>query len=175
MKKKSSIFFVVAILILIGAFFWLDSGKVVAPGDGGEENVPEDPNADLPQAPEIFDNPNLGKLNPATCSIGGALVYTEKNNFTNQSAILKYKNVDSPARHIIWRIEPEIKASIGPNLFSQLTLPTGQTNIAVVFDEETLAKEYTLRAKVTYGQFIEGDLKIFESECSGQTRVKINF
>lgn len=136
--------------------------------------------ASSPQAtPSSTEEPFSGlhgiKL-PATCQVGGEINFPDKNTFSTRDSKISWQNVDSQGRLINWRISPRDNLKIGPNIFANLAVPDGQyENLTVRLPENPVAKNYLLTASVTYGQFIQGDLKVKEVTCSGQVKVNLNF
>ena len=117
-----------------------------------------------------------GIKSPATCQVGGEVNFTAKDTFISNGSKISWKNVDSQGRLINWHIAPQDDLKIGPNIFANLTVPDGEyQNLTVRLPENPTSKTYTLTASITYGQFIKGDLKVKETNCSGQVKVNLNF
>src|SRR3989338_3250215 len=125
-------------------------------------------------AEEHFVGPH-GIKSPATCQVSGEAEFSEPGLYSSNTKI-SWQNVDSQGRLINWRISPNDSLSIGPNLFANLTVPDGQyDNLTIRLPENPISKTYLLTASITYGQFIDGDLKVKEVNCSGQAKVIFNF
>ena len=123
---------------------------------------------------EPFIGPN-GIKSPATCQVSGEAEFSEPRLYSSNTKI-SWQNVDSQGRLINWRIIPNDSLIIGPNLFANLIVPDGQyENLTIRLPEKPVSKTYLLTASVTYGQFIGGDLKVKEVNCSGQAEVRISF
>ena len=132
------------------------------------------PRPSVPPTEEPFVGPN-GIKSPATCQVDGKAEFFDPGSYSSNTKI-SWQNVDSQGRLIKWRISPNDGLAIGPNLFANLIVPDGQyNNLTIRLPENPVSKTYLLTASVTYGQFINGDLKVKEVNCSGQAEVKINF
>ena len=118
----------------------------------------------------------VGRLAPAKCNLTGEIVFIEPNIYESGKAFIEYENIDHEARLITWTVIPEYDFSTGPNIFANLAIPTGKVGLSVSLDDILpIQKEYVVKAKVTYGQLINGDIKLFEAECTGETKIKISF
>ncbi len=103
-------------------------------------------------------------------------MYTSANTYQSKGSILTYYNVDHPSRLVYWSISPAPDFNIGPNIFSGVSLPHGREQITATLNPDiTPQKHYTVTAKITYGQFVKGDLKVFEAQCSGHTEIDIAY
>jgi len=133
-----------------------------------------------PSAPTVStQEPFLG-LNgvksPATCQVEGGVEFTAADSFISKGSKISWQNIDSRGRLIKWQVSPKDDLAVGPNIFESLPLPDGQyQNLTVRLPEKPIAKTYILTASVTYGQFVKGDLKIKETNCTGQVKVDLNF
>jgi hypothetical protein len=168
-------------LLVYGAFFGPDDLPKITPTPipTPTQSVTESPiptaSPTVASTPEGFIGPT-GLKAPASCSIGGEINYLEKRTYASSpDAKISWKNVDSSGRLIKWQSEPADNLSIGPNIYANLRVPDGEYGITVGLPENPLAKEYTLRASVTYGQLIKGNVEVKEVACSGKTKVKLNF
>ena len=113
---------------------------------------------------------------PATCQIGGEVEFLSSDTFASKNTKISWQNIDSRGRLIKWRVSPEDKLAVGPNIFESLPLPDGEyQNPTVHLPENPVSKNYLLTASVTYGQFIGGDLKVKEANCTGQIKVNLNY
>ena len=125
--------------------------------------------------PEPFLGLN-GVTSPATCQVGGEVRFTAVDSFLSLDSKISWQNIDSRGRLIKWHISPDDKLAVGPNIFESLPLPDGQyENLTVRLPENPISKNYLLTASVTYGQFVKGDLKVKETNCTGQVQVNLNF
>lgn len=79
------------------------------------------------------------------------------------------------ARLIQWSVAPNDSLAVGPNLFVNLSIPHGSQAVTVGLPDNPKAKNYTLRASVTYGEFVDGSVKMREAQCSGSISVKLNY
>lgn len=106
---------------------------------------------------------------PATCRLEGGINFIREDLYESKGAKIVYRNVDSPARLIFWKITPNDGVlKIGPNIFSGLALPDGEREVGVTLEGTALAKSYTLSASVTYGETdARGVEKIKEALCFG--------
>lgn len=116
---------------------------------------------------------------PASCILSGKVVFSDPNTAIND-ALITYDNVDSPARLIFWESSPGGDIfSIGPNIFSQIPLPSGDSEVTVVIDRETqpTVSHYSLTARVTYAIVDKdgGPIATRESECSGSIEVELTY
>lgn len=125
------------------------------------------------------EEPFLGLNNiksPATCQVDGVIDFTDATTFLSTNSRIAWQNIDSSGRLINWKIFPVDKIAVGPNIFANLTVPDGQYHeLTIRLPEKPIAKKYTLTASVTYGQIIQGDVKIKESDCTGRVEVNLNF
>ena len=113
---------------------------------------------------------------PATCQVGGEVAFYDEGTFASKDSKISWQNVDSQGRLINWHISPNDNLKIGPNIFANLDVPNGQyDNLTVRLPEKPAFKNYLLTASITYGQFVQGDLKVKEVNCSGQVKVNLNF
>ena len=123
---------------------------------------------------EPFVGPN-GIKSPATCQVTGEVEFSDPVSYSSDTK-LSWQNVDSQGRLINWRISPNDGLAIGPNIFANLTVPDGQyENLTIRLPENPISKTYLLTVSITYGQFIDGDLKVKEVNCSGQAKVNLSF
>jgi len=119
---------------------------------------------------------NYGKLTkPATCRLTGGLKFLKPTLYENLDNYLTYTGIDSPARQIKWSVSPTDDLRVGPNLTANLILPDGSNRVDVTLPENQKAKQYILTASMTYGRLENGDVKIYEVKCSGNTMVEVAF
>ena len=120
-------------------------------------------------------------LSDASCELKGEIKFLNSNTYDNQEAVFIYNGIDHPARNIKWTKTPDDGSlSIGPNIFSKMQIPYGQTLLGVFPLEESKSKRYELTAKIAYGRLVDengkfvtvgGNVKIFEKQCQGKTVV----
>lgn len=133
------------------------------------------PSAPVSSTQEPFLGLN-GVTSPATCQVGGEVRFTATDSFLSLDSKISWQNIDSRGRLIKWRISPDDKLAVGPNIFESLPLPDGQyENLTVRLPEKPVSKNYLLTASVTYGQFVKGNLEVKETSCTGQVKVNLNF
>lgn len=189
-NTKNLILWGIVAVGIIGLVFYVysskqnrNSGPTVTPDIAQSPMPVPTPTQDStssPQAnPSLTEEPFsslLGIKSPATCQVGGEINFSDEGTFSTRDSKISWQNVDSQGRLINWRISPQDNLKIGPNIFANLTVPNGKyENLTVRLPETPIAKSYTLTASVTYGQFIQGDLKVKETNCSGQVKVNLNF
>lgn len=112
---------------------------------------------------------------PATCRISGETNFSEQKTYSSNTKI-SWQNIDSQGRLINWHISPKDDLAVGPNIFASLTVPNGEYDDPTIrLPEKPISKTYLLTASVTYGQIIQGDVKVKEVSCAGQIKVNLNF
>lgn len=117
-----------------------------------------------------------GIKSPATCQVSGEINFSDAGTFSTRDSQISWQNVDSQGRLINWHISPQDNLKIGPNIFANLIIPNGKyENLTVRLPENPVSKNYLLTASITYGQFVKGDLKVKEVNCSGLVKVNLNF
>lgn len=142
-------------------------------------------NSDVVQSPIPTTSPKLptkesflglhGIKAPATCQISGETNFTDQKTYSSNTKI-SWQNIDSQGRLINWHISPQDGLAIGPNIFANLAVPSGEyQNLTVGLPENPVSKTYLLTASVTYGQIINDDVKVKEASCTGQIKVNLNF
>lgn len=106
----------------------------------------------------------------ASCQLGGEIRFINRNLYETRGAKITYQNVDDPTRQIFWRSEPDDGAlTIGPNLFENLPLPSGEREIGVVLSKTTISKSYILTAAITYGvRNSNEDTEVKNANCTGK-------
>ena len=116
-----------------------------------------------------------GIKTPATCQISGETNFTDQKTYSSNTKI-SWQNIDSQGRLINWHISPQDDLAIGPNIFANLSVPNGEyENLTIRLPENPISKTYLLTVSVTYGQIIQGDVKVKEVNCTGQVKVNLNF
>src|SRR3989344_4697301 len=121
-------------------------------------------------------------LGQASCQLKGEIKFLNHNTYDNQDAKFIYSGVDHPARNISWTVTPADDISVGPNMFSKLALPNGESLLGITLPENPKYKSYELTAKMQYGRLIDdngnfvtvgGNVKVFEKQCGGKTAIVI--
>lgn len=117
-------------------------------------------------------------LDQASCQLQGEIKFLNHNTYDNQDAKLIYSGIDHPARNISWTVTPVDEISVGPNIFSKLVLPNGESLLGITLPENPKYGRYELTAKIQYGRLIDekgnfvtvgGNVKVFEKQCDGKT------
>ena len=116
----------------------------------------------------------------ASCTLRGEVRYLNANTYDNQDALFIYSGIDHPGRNIHWTVTPEDGLAIGPNIFTKMPIPNGESLVGVTLPANPKYKRYELRAVVDYGRLIDdkgnivtvgGNVKVFQKQCSGKTTV----
>ena len=116
----------------------------------------------------------------AACTLGGEIKYLNSNTYDNQDALFTYNGIDHPGRNIHWDITPNDDLKIGPNIFSKMPIPNGQSLIGVALPAIPKYKKYELHAIVDYGRLVDakgnvvttdGNVKLYQAQCSGKTTI----
>lgn len=189
MKNKTIIQLVIlaVVIILITVFFTKNDSQepedlVLSPTPTVSTSVSPTPiptsHPKIPTPTPNLQDPTsiVGRLAPAKCNLTGEIVFIKPNLYESRGSFIEYENIDHEARLINWTIIPEYNFSMGPNIFANLAIPAGKVALSTSLDDVLpTQKEYTVKAKVTYGQLINGDIKLFEAECTGETKIKIGF
>ncbi len=126
----------------------------------------------------VTEEPFLGMgglKSPATCQISGTATFSSSNSFISDTKIA-WQNIDSQGRLINWKISPADDLAIGPNIFGNLSVPNGEyNNLTIRLPQNPKSKNYTALASVTYGQIINGNVEVKETNCSGQVKINLNY
>lgn len=129
-------------------------------------------------APSVTEEPFLGLHGikaPATCQISGEANFSALDSYSSNT-MFAWQNVDSQGRLVNWRVSPNDDLKIGPNLFANLDIPNGSyENLTLKLPENPVSKTYLLTTSITYGQIIQDDVKVKETDCVGQIKVNLNF
>ena len=119
-------------------------------------------------------------LADASCELKGEIKFLNHNTYDNQDALFIYKGIDHPARNIFWTVTPQDNISVGPNIFSKISIPDGENLLGVILPDSPKYKKYELTAKIQYGRQVNekgdfvvsgGNVKVFEKQCAGKTTV----
>ncbi len=119
--------------------------------------------------------PSIPPAQAATCQLRGEIRFINQNLYETKDAKITYQNVDDPTRQIFWKSEPNDGVLvIGPNLFEDLSLPSGEREIGVSLKNNPTSKSYTLTAAITYGfKNSNGDTEVKTTNCTGTITVKM--
>lgn len=178
-NKKNLIFWGVVATTGVGLILYSYFSRPAQ--QGGQPTGPDivqSPTPNLTSMPVSTKEPFIG-LNgikaPAVCQISGEANFTDQKTYSSNTKI-SWQNIDSQGRLINWRISPKDDLAIGPNIFASLQVPNGEyENLTVSLPDNPIFKTYLLTASVTYGQIIQGDVKVKEANCTGQVKVNLNF
>ena len=116
----------------------------------------------------------------ASCKLKGEIKFFDHNTYDNQDALFTYKGIDHPGRNVLWTVTPSDSISVGPNVFSNIAIPNGESLLGVVLPTNPKSKRYELTAKIQYGRLVDdkgkfvtagGYVKVFEKQCDGKTVV----
>lgn len=119
-------------------------------------------------------------LADASCELKGEIKYLNSKTYDNQDAMFIYRGVDNPGRNVIWTVSPKDDILIGPNIFSNIPIPNGESLLGISLPKNPIAKRYELTAKIQYGRLVDekgdfvfagGTVKNFEKQCKGKTVV----
>ena len=187
-NKKNLIFWGIILLVGIGliSYSYLSKSAANSGSDTSVVSPSSSPlGASLSPSPSVSilllptAEPFLGLggiTSPATCQVQGEVLFGSKDSFSSKDSKISWQNVDSQGRLIFWHISPKDNLAIGPNLFGNLTVPNGEyENPTVRLPESPIAKSYLLTASITYGQIIQDDVKVKETDCTGKIKVDLGF
>ncbi len=119
-------------------------------------------------------------LGDASCELKGEIKFLNHNTYDNQDALFTYKGVDHPGSLVFWTVTPQDDISIGPNIFSNIPIPNGDSLLGIVLPENPKSKQYEITATIQYrrqvdakGNFVTegGNIKTFQKQCVGKTTV----
>ena len=202
MKNKTFLLSLLVVVVLSGTYFWMSKhfgskgGVLLSPSPSFIEPTPT-PIVTLSPTPKVSKVPLptgdgatsfVGEpvpwrllLDDASCELKGEIKFLNDHIYDNQNALFIYHGVDHPARNVKWTITPaEPNLSAGPNIFSKLSIPDGQSLLGIFPVDPVSAKKYTLTAVMQYGRLVDdkgkfvtvgGNVKVFEKPCRGQTTV----
>jgi hypothetical protein len=113
----------------------------------------------------------------SVCKISGT-VYIKGDDINLQKtndAVFRYRNIDTQARVIYWNFSPEDEIKAAPNMFAQLNIPDSEYfPVAFFFRSEPKYKEYTAKATITYGDWINGKVESGKRDCEGEIKIIID-
>ncbi len=140
----------------------------------GSSSPPPEPTNQVVPKPTPKPGSSVSLL--ATCQLGGEIRFKTPNLYETIGAKITYQNVDDPTRQIFWKSEPDDGAlTIGPNLFEELPLPSGEREIGVSLKNSPTSKSYTLTAAVSYGaRNSNGDIEVRNVDCDGKITVDMS-
>lgn len=121
------------------------------------------------------DAPNLSETlhGVATCQLNGEIKFINHDLYNNQDARFRYQGVDHPARLVTWTVTPKDDLRVGPNIFNQLSLPNGESQLYISLPDQPMAQSYTLTATINYGRTVNGEFMIYTVACTGQTKITL--
>ncbi len=127
----------------------------------------------LTPAPSPSSSPKSSANIAATCQLSGEIRFISKDLYETIGAKIVYQNVDDKIRQIYWKSNPaDGTLTVGPNLFENLAIPNGQSDVGVALVKKSTIKTYTLTASITYGiKRADGFVEEREAQCSGSTKV----
>ena len=173
-NKKNIIRLVILVagVSFVGLYLWTSD----VPRTSDVVNLPSET---LEPSPTLFPSsppkPNTTKtplpVAVASCELKGEIKFLNGNTYDNQDALFTYSGIDEPGRNIMWTVSPQDDIRVGPNLFTKLPVPNGESLLGVFLPEVPKYKRYELSAKVQYGQVVDNFVKVFEKQCDGKTVV----
>ena len=120
---------------------------------------------------------NFETSNRSVCKISGT-VYIKADNINLQKtndAVFRYRNIDTQARVIYWKIYPEDDVMGGPNMLTQLKIPDDEYfPVNFFFQSEPKYKEYTAKATITYGDLVNNKIESGKRDCEGEIKIIID-
>lgn len=116
-----------------------------------------------------------GLTKPGSCILSGEIEFIEPHLYESKNAKISWSNIDSHGRLINWKISPDDKLAVGPNIFEILQIPDGEAAITIGLPKDPKAKQYHLTASVTYGEIINDRTVMSEVGCSGSVSVKVGY
>src|SRR3989344_7597666 len=115
-------------------------------------------------------------LADASCELKGEIKFINSNTYDNQNALLIYKGIDDPSRNIFWTVTPQDNISVGPNIFSKIPIPNGESLLGGILPTNPKYKKYELTARIRYGRLVDangnfvtenGYVKVMDKQCVG--------
>ena len=94
-------------------------------------------------------------LADASCELKGEIKYLDKSTYDNQDARFIYNGIDSPARNVLWTVSPSDSILVGPNIFSNIPIPNGQSLLGISLPQNPISKRYELTAKIQYVRLVD--------------------
>ena len=191
---------VTVVLVLAGLYFW-----VLKPPGGPVESASPTPSATASPSfvPTPTKTPTVSKvplpsgdgqtsfidekvpwellLADASCELKGEIKFLNEKTYDNQDALFIYKGIDHPGRNIKWTVSPaEPNLEVGPNIFSKIPIPSGESLLGIFPKGGLGFKKYELTAVIEYGRLVDekgkfvtagGDVKVVQKLCKGKTTV----
>lgn len=202
MSKNNIIWLVIltAGVALVGIYFWIPDAQQAS----SISSITDVPSITPEASPSPSSRPNITKvpvsfptgngktsfvgesvpwsllLVDASCELKGELKFLNHNTYDNQDALFSYNGIDSPGRNILWTITPQDNISVGPNIFSNIPIPDGESLLGVSLPENPKSRTYDITAKIQYGRLVDtngkfvtagGTVKMFEKQCKGKTTI----
>ena len=121
-----------------------------------------------------------GLREPASCSVGGRIEFRAPDLYASHDVSFRYRNVDNDGRNVRWVVSPADNLAIGPNLFSGLPIPDGESFVTIRLPSVPKAKEYTLRAFVGYAELVKAkdgslNVEVKEARCTGSILIQLQY
>ncbi|MEK7583035.1 MAG: hypothetical protein AAB483_01360 [Patescibacteria group bacterium] len=119
-------------------------------------------------------------LSDASCELKGEVKFLNHTTYDNQDALLVYSGIDHPGRNVFWTITPKDTISVGPNLFSAMPIPNGESLLGISLPPRPKYKKYDVTARIQYERLVDEDGKFvsekgvarsFEKQCEGKTTI----
>ena len=184
-NKKNIIRLVILVagVSLVGLYLWtsdVNDGELTTPDVQGTSGVQTSPNITSSPSPKLNVSKvplptGTGKTLPAgagaSCQLKGEIKFVNSNTYDNQDALFTYSGIDEPGRNIMWTVSPQDDIQVGPNIFTRIPIPNGESLLGVFLPENPKYKRYELTAKIQYGRVVDGNVKVFEKQCDGKTTV----
>jgi len=168
-NKKILIFIIIGLLILISAQYvswakikyWMRRLK----GENSSSALKESIDLDFETS------------NRSVCKISGTVFIkaSDMNMQKTNDATFYYRNIDTQARIIHWKVYPEDDMKAAPNMFAGLEIPDGEYfPVSFYFQSESKHKEYTAKATITYGDRVNGKIESGKRDCEGEIKIIID-
>ena len=159
--------------VLVGVYLWVFGGikPMSSVVNSPEPSQVESPSAtSIPTKSPSATNIVIPVVSPL-CQLKGEVKFLDINTYDNQDALFIYSGIDDPARNIMWTVYPQDDIRVGPNIFTKLPVPNGESLLGVFLPENPKYKRYELTAKVQYGKIVDGNVNVLEKQCDGKTVV----
>ena len=161
-KYTLPVVIVVVIVLVISGVIYIKKGigPVVTPTPTPDEGVPV----------------GVSKIHPE-CQLGGELVFIQEDLYRVDGAYFNYQKGEDPHDFVRWSISPQEEVSIGPNMFSSLTLSSGKETITFAFEKSGRPqhKTYELKASIDYPFVVNNKVEVLNKPCAGVTKVRITY
>lgn len=162
---------IAALLLGVGVLVFTQSRSPVPPRSVPTPSGPPAGGVSVSPSPSYFPE-DISKRIPE-CTLTGTIEFSG-GVFRHRDAFFRYDKVDDPHDIIVWGITPKGEdISIGPNRFSQLSLPKGQETLTIGFSAPPQKKEYRLSASIQYPYFVNDQVEVLTKGCSGSIRLVV--